>query len=1600
MKPSSKSTAAQSRRFSLAEPLEARIAPATFTVLNTNDAGAGSFRQAILNANANAGADIIDFNIPGNGVHVILPLSALPFLNGPTLVNAQTESDFAGTPLIEINGASAGANASGLTVNFNGCEIRGLAIHSFNQSGLTVFSSNTIVKGCYLGLNATGAKQGNNLYGILLSGSNNTLGGVTASERNVISGNASFGVFVPQTATNNLIQGNYIGTNVAGTGSIANTNHGLRVEGSNNDIGGLLAGQRNVISGNSFDGLNITGSDNEVLGNYIGTNATGTAAVPNGLAGVAFLGTPSGGMVGGLDPAARNVISGNSGNGVYIQGSQIEVYGNYIGLNAAGTAALANGVNGVYLVSGGSNSIGSNHTNGANIIVASKNYGVLVESPNNVIQANLIGTNGAAPMGNKYGIVVQGNAANTMIGGTDDGDGNTIVASKFEGVYLTGAGNTTLLGNYIGTNDKGDALLGNLGYGVYVYSPNVHIGDGTKAGGNIISGNAKYGAVLYGNNLDFVGNIVGLAPNGIDALPNAMSGLYFYPFLGTSTLKNNTISGNLGHGILLEGTGTGSIVGNKIGLSEDGMQPVPNGATGIEASYCTNQTIGGPNVADRNLISANGANGIHFIGGSGNSVLGNWIGVDATGLAAQGNTLDGISLEGSANNTIGAPGAGNVISGNMGFGVRATFGSNGLDLVENVIGLNATKSAPVPNAHGVIISNSANASILYNSISGNTGDGVKIEGVTSAGAVIKGNAISANLVTALILEGVPNVTIGGPAPTDVNGISGSNFGVRLSGPDTHDVVIRNNNIGNHSAYGLLIEDDAHDISVEGNFFQNNAVLGLHIKNAHDVTVKGSTFTANHTGLAVSGDSSGIVVGGPGAGNTIFANSTRGVSVLDTASVLLTRNLIYNNPFNLDLGANGNTPNDAMDADAGPNGLTNRPILQSAAVVNGDTIVQVRMQGLATHTYTLEFFAGSGGTNAQSFVGTASITTEPDGEVVQQFNLGPTPAGMLITGTARLDETQETSELSDAAYFFQAVSINDVQIVEGNSGMKNLQFSLTTPGAPGVGAKVDFTTVNGTAKAGVDFTLTNGTATLNAAGGAFTIDVPILGEFLAEPDQIFTVQLSNPQNLFILDATGIGTILNDDTTLIVAADGKSATWKDLDGDNVTLLSDKPILDPTDFKLLPDGNGGEQLALLDLSNDFPLASNASLVFFSKVDPSAAQPGDGTVNVGRIDASGVDLKSVLLRGDLGSISAGDATTKTPALGSLVAGSIGFFGLATQGGKGTLVSELTGGVTSLRVLGDFGGERFTILGGQTLAHGKLTKAQIFGNVSTALSTTGDIGLITISGGLMGGALNDSGSIAAGGKLGSLIIGGSVSGGDGARSGSIHSGGLLGSVIIKGSLTGNDGTLSGSIFTNPGSKASIGKVTVAGDVRAGSAVSGILSDGKLGSVTIGGVLEGSASQSAHITAIGKLNAKTPAEALAIGSVKINGGAKYAEVLAGYDSTLAAVNGAAQIGAVKCGGSWIASNLVAGADRGADGLFGTLDDALIGNPAANVAGKIASITIAGQVQGTVGGTDSFGFVAKTIGKASVANVLYKLNAKAADVHALGSTGDFALREDV
>jgi hypothetical protein len=382
----------------------------------------------------------------------------------------------------------------------------GNVISGNGGDGVLIGGSGTIVVGNKIGTNAAGTgglgttELGNRSHGLDIQAPGARIAG------NVISANGDT-VLVLETS-GNVVQGNLIGADATGSIALGNGFHptaiflgqpingtdGLVVCAGPNTIGGTAPGAGNVISANAGDGISLVSDGNVVQGNRVGTNAAGTAALPNSIDGIGSQTFPfkgvgfcqqapgSGGnnnTIGGTVAGAGNLISGNAGSGVdLVAGIGNSIAGNRIGTTAAGTGALGNSGMGVFLGSvcdegacraSSNNAIGGTGTGAGNVIGANGGDGIHIDGTgggiSNTVRGNAIGTDltGQVAVGNRgNGVFVGNGAVNDSVGGTGAGAGNTIAHNGGAGVLIGASGSDT--GTHTSVNQN--AIFSNGGLGI------------------------------------------------------------------------------------------------------------------------------------------------------------------------------------------------------------------------------------------------------------------------------------------------------------------------------------------------------------------------------------------------------------------------------------------------------------------------------------------------------------------------------------------------------------------------------------------------------------------------------------------------------------------------------------------------------------------------------------------------------------------------------------------------------------------------------------------------------------------------------------------------------------------------------------------------------------------------------------------------------------------------------------------------------------------------------------------------------------------------------------------------------------------------------
>jgi len=710
----------------------------TYTVINSNDSGAGSLRQALLDANAHAGADTIGFAIPGGVVHTIAPLTALPTITSPVTINGYTQAGSSANTsaigtnavlTIELSGASATAGAIGLDLGTNSfpSTIRGLAINRFrvgsggNNKGTAIrfapASSGGTVAGCFVGTDVSGsAAAKNEAFGVLvLDAAGVQVGGTALADRNVISGNHLHGVTLD--TDGNTVQGNLIGVAADGRVAMGNGLHGVAIfRGSDNLIGGTTSGAGNVIAGNAGGGVAVLGggSGNTIEGNSLGGNAQLGIDLSAGTSSFA-------------DGATAN-DSGDADSG----SNNLQNFPLFSRAEAGG---------GVFFVSGSLNSTPSRTFRiefFASDSVDASGFGegqTLIGSvdrttnPSGNVSFSLLG---AAPVTTRQ--YVTATATDTVTGDT----------SEFSPAIVVTSSTTVSNRNDSGPGSLRDAIL----------FANSHLGPDVidfaipGSGVHVISPLTPLPTITDPLTIDGYTQL-GALPNTLADASNAVlkiqiDGANFFTQVAllsvcapSSLIRGLAVTNasyiGIGFGFVSTTTtcAAGSADGSQLAGSFIGLDPAgtANGGAllGVDV-HGSAVLIGGIRPSERNVISANGTMGVAISGGDGGAVIGNLIGWSPDGTAARGNGYYGVMLasdadlaligDASAPNRIGNNQVGIVVSGanstdntllansigpNSFIGIDLFPTSSGDGVTANDVndadaGANKLQNFPVPNA--------------------------------------------------------------------------------------------------------------------------------------------------------------------------------------------------------------------------------------------------------------------------------------------------------------------------------------------------------------------------------------------------------------------------------------------------------------------------------------------------------------------------------------------------------------------------------------------------------------------------------------------------------------------------------------------------------------------------------------------------------------------------------------------------------------------------------------------------------------------------------------------------------------------------------------
>jgi hypothetical protein len=1172
---------------------------ATFTVTNTNDIGAGSLRQAIISANSAPGADTINFNITGTGIKTISVGSGgngpLPIIeetvtiDGYTQPGAQPNTLAVGgnaTLLIVISGSNHESlgGENGLESAAPNCVFRGLVINRFPNHALYIgAATGNRIEGCYIGTNAAGTAAvpypdgfGDGVH--LATGADNAIiGGTSPAARNVISGNTDTGVWTE--ADNGVIQNNYLGTNAAGTVGVSNFYDGIFIAagGSNNLVGGTQATMRNIISANVSSGVCIEefGADNNIVqGNYIGSNATGTAGLaarfqlPTGQIfegnqgiGLEIMNGPLNCVVGGIGAGQGNLIAYNDA------GVVVAKEDDFGGAPATGHSIRGNRIfnNTTIGIDLGEDSVTANDLDdpdsGPNNL---QNFPVITSLPFSGGTTFANGTLNSRP-GKTYVLDFYANSRLNAAGlaegenyitsaivttnSTGDATFSVNLGADFSGRYITATATQTTTG--VGFNDTSEfsaprlvAASRSVQFSAPTYVVNEAAGTATitvtRSGDTSVAATVSYAT---SDDTATAGNDYTSANGTLNFAAGQTTQTFTVPITEDSTDEANetitlTLSNATGGSLGTPATAILTIADNdaapSLSINDISVTETPNGTNAV---FTVTLSAASGQLVTVNYATTNGSSNPATAGSDYGATNGQL--TFAKGQTARTITVpifDDTLTEFSETFVVNLSGA-----------VNATIGDN-----QGVATIADNEVAPTLSINDVTV-NEGTATGTVNATFSVTLSMAAAQTVTVNYATVNGTAVQPADYTAQngTLSFAPGqtsktitVVVKGDALDEIDEV----FRINLSNASSNAAIGASQGIGTITDNDPTPTLSINDVTVtEGNSATAtvNATFTVTLSAPSGQTVAISAIAANGSARS-PGDYTATgarLTFAPGETSKTVSVPVKG-DLLDEVNE--TFFVILSSPTNVGIGR-GRGVGTITDDDVPP--TISIDDLSFKEYNAGQTTAAVRLRLSAPSGQVVRVsYATANGT---AIAGSDYVAVAP---TVVAFNVGSTVAyaRVLINGDV-LHEPNETflvnlSSPQNAAIAgapsgsgqgvstilnddtAPALSINDVSVAEGNAGTKLLTFTVTLSKTSGQTITVNYATANGTAQAGTDYVAQNGTLTF-APGSALTrtVSIVINGDAVVEGNETLLVLLSGATNASISKARGVGTITNDDAS---------------------------------------------------------------------------------------------------------------------------------------------------------------------------------------------------------------------------------------------------------------------------------------------------------------------------------------------------------------------------------------------------------------------------------------------------------------------------------------
>lgn len=1045
----------------------------------TNGVGDCTFRAALDEANALAGADTVEFNIPGCVGVCTITNPQLPIISEQVTVDGYSQplAQVNGSPLarvtnaillIEIADGGTGCididHLTAPTDESTGSVIKGLVISGCSGNAISMTTPYNTIQGNFLGSTADGlavAANDNGGDGIATTFSGgdetggNLIGGFLPEELNLISGNGGDGIDL--SSNGNLVLGNIIGADALGVADLGNFNEGIRIGRDNNEIGFdlPLLGSRdlpapvimgNLIVGNRLNGVNITstGDDNYLAANVIGADTFQLSALGNDDSGVRVSGT--GNIIGVEAVGVHNVIAGNGEHGVLITGSGADgntVAGNLIGitfdvLNATIYQALGNGCDGVRIST-------NDNTVGGSLIPGQGNY-------------------------------IGGNIGCGLANGP--GHGISLISS---------AANNELLGNWIGMDPNGTPVP-NAADGITVINSAAdnRIGDGTEFGANLhgpTDGDLSDLAIDLGNNGRTNNDVLDgdAGPNALQNFPIVVSAISS----GGSTTIDGTLNSTAGTQFLIQ------------------VFSSPAGETGqaraYEDSVTTAATNGSGDVAWQLVVSPA-------------LPAGTLITATATPDADPAPTSE-------LSDAVAVVEPGELQFTAASFNVAEAAGTAAIT-VERVNGTGGAVSVDCSTADG-----SATQPADYTAVVGATLNWADGDGANKTCSVpIAADLLDESDETVLLslANATGSASIGTPAAATLT-IQDDDSPPQISVDDVSQAegnagaTVFSFTVSLDAASGLPVSvtvDTSDGTATAGSDYA--AITGGTVNFAAGVTTQPLTVTVNGDTTPEGNETFNVLLSSP-VDATILDGQGLGTILEDDASPTFT----VNDPVAVTEGNAGTTTLSFTVSLSPAAGFAT-----SVDVATSDGTASAGADYVAVPTTTLNFGVG---VTSQPVVITVNGDLLDELDETLFLNLS-NASGATIT------DNQGTGTITDDDSP-PSVSIGDLAIAEGDAGATAFDFPVMLSAPSGMTVTVDYSTADGTATtADNDYAAVAATTlTFNPGVTAQTASVVVNGDTTAEPDETFVVNLSNAANATILDGQANGDILDDDTLPLFSVD---------------------------------------------------------------------------------------------------------------------------------------------------------------------------------------------------------------------------------------------------------------------------------------------------------------------------------------------------------------------------------------------------------------------------------------------------------------------------------